>query len=105
MPLHVVGIPPSPVALRRIALGLQQEDVRRLTGLAQSTISRVERGHDQPRRRTRALLAMALCCNVGDLWPPERVEARGESSRASTATIRIDEIQTEVTNGRGRGTS
>ena len=50
----------APLAARRLHLGLSQDDVARLTGLTQATLSRMERGVGDPRLSTIQETARAL---------------------------------------------
>lgn len=76
--------PPSPLALRRIALGLDQTDVAALTDLAAVTISRLENGHHRPTRVTQRALAAALECEIGDIFPDNESSHPGKGGSTTT---------------------
>lgn len=62
----------------RVARGLSQTDLARLTGypgvsgISNATVSNIENGKHVPQFATRARLALALRCDVEDIaWPTE----------------------------------
>lgn len=61
----------SNLRARREALRLTQEQVAEITGLRQSTISKIEKGQITPRDTTKVLLASKLGCPVAALFPLE----------------------------------
>jgi len=64
--------PPSPLAIRRLELGLSQADVAAAAGIYREHLSRLELGKRQPRPQTAEALARALQCDPADLFPPAR---------------------------------
>lgn len=76
---EVERVRPSPLALRRLALGLKQTDLCLLTGMAQSTIARIENGRRRPRASTRKRLALALGCSVDDIFPAKSSPTQDDS--------------------------
>lgn len=72
-------LPPSPLATRRLVLGLRQSDVATLAGIQRGHLSRLERGVNQPGWGTVQRLAAALTCQPADIFPTnvERPAANG----------------------------
>lgn len=64
------GNPPSPLRMRRLALGYRQIDVATLAGRSREQIRRLEAGECEPGWRTVQALAVALCCTSDELFPP-----------------------------------
>jgi DNA-binding XRE family transcriptional regulator len=62
-------MPPGPLRLRRLELGLRQEDVAQIAGLARETIVRLEAGTAEPSWRTATKLARALDCQPDRIFP------------------------------------
>lgn len=59
----------------RVALleaGLQQIDLARQTGLAESTVSRILNAYRAPTTAEKEKIAHALGCAIDALWPQER---------------------------------
>lgn len=61
--------PPSPLALRRLTMGLSQTEVGERAGVRGDTVSRLERG-DMPQLRTARKIAAVLDTTVEELFPP-----------------------------------
>lgn len=61
--------PPSPLRLRRLALGLRQVDVAELAGLSREQVVRLEAGECIPGWGTVQRLAAALQATPADLFP------------------------------------
>jgi transcriptional regulator with XRE-family HTH domain len=71
--------------LRRVSLGLSQDDLAGLTGLDQSYISLLERGvRKRPSAKTLKILADALGCDITDLMP-KRNRRRPRVARVAAA--------------------
>lgn len=58
------------VRARRKALGLTLEQTSPIVGVPVQTLSKIERGQIVARDYLRAALAVALVCEVSDLFPP-----------------------------------
>jgi transcriptional regulator with XRE-family HTH domain len=61
---------PSPLAVRRLTLGLLQTEVAERAGVGRDYISRLERGEHQPSLAVARALAVALDCHPDDIFPP-----------------------------------
>ncbi|HUR86324.1 MAG TPA: helix-turn-helix transcriptional regulator [Solirubrobacteraceae bacterium] len=77
--------PPSPLRLRRLALGLRQVDVAELAGLSREQIVRLEAGDCTPGWGTVQRLAAALQASPEVLFPLND-EAPAGNGRQVTAT-------------------
>lgn len=59
----------TPLANLRRARALSQQDLARIVGISQQSLSKVERGLLHPSPDVRALLATILGVGERDLWP------------------------------------
>ena len=75
--------PLAPLVARRQHLGLSQDDIARVTGLTQATLSRMERGVGDPRLSTIQQSARALGMDLR-LIPRELLHHVDELLRATT---------------------
>jgi transcriptional regulator with XRE-family HTH domain len=69
---------PGPLRLRRLELGLRQEDVAEAAGLNRVTVARLESGASAPSWATAAALAAALDADPAALFAATTSEARAE---------------------------
>ena len=76
--------PLAPLVARRQHLGLSQDDIARVTGLTQATLSRMERGVGDPRLSTIQQSARALGMDLR-LIPRELLHHVDELLRAATS--------------------
>lgn len=60
--------PASPLRLRRVALGLSQQDVADQIGVTRPQVSRFESGVAVPDVNEAMAIARVLACEIGDLW-------------------------------------
>lgn len=61
------------VKVRREALNLTQLHLARMIGATTQTVSKIENGEVLPRDRVKVALAVALMCDVADVYPhPDR---------------------------------
>jgi putative molybdopterin biosynthesis protein len=91
-----------PLALRRRAVGLSQEELARRTGISRQALSAIEAGRHSPRVGVALALADALGCGVEELFakdeaaPAALVEAvgfpRGGAARAALACVAGREV-------------
>lgn len=73
----------SPLKLRRLNLGLRQEDLARLAGINQNRITLYERGIRRPRAKVAAAIARVLGVSVPEVFPGlERPSKKPEVDRA-----------------------
>lgn len=73
------------VKSRRQRFGLTLEQVAGLADTTPQTVFKVERGQITPRDDLRISLAMALSCEVGDLFPmPDRATVLREAEVAAS---------------------
>ncbi|MGP4093032.1 helix-turn-helix domain-containing protein [Nonomuraea sp. KM90] len=63
----------DPVRLRRrrVAAGLEAQELARRVGISKSALSRIERGHNNASPPVLERLAQALNCQIADLMPEE----------------------------------
>ena len=71
LPIYEDSPTVSPLRLVRIARGLSQDELARLAGVNRSTVSRLEQGHEEPQRATKAVLAAALAFPAEKLFPED----------------------------------
>jgi DNA-binding XRE family transcriptional regulator len=64
-------MPPSPLRLRRLSLGLTVADVARAAGLNRQWVTVLEKDGASPRWRTALALAEVLGCDPRDIFPPK----------------------------------
>jgi len=69
------------IAERRLALGLSQKALAKRTGIAQSELSRLERGDGNPTIKTLSIVASALKGHVGLVFPAQKRVARRKTRR------------------------
>lgn len=70
------------IAERRLALGLSQKALAERTGIAQSELSRLERGDGNPTIKTLSIVASALKGRVGLVFPArKRVSGKARRKR------------------------
>lgn len=63
------NLSPHPLTLARQSKGLTRTDLASKSGMSLRAIERLENGEVEPRRATRQVVAMALGCHPGDIWP------------------------------------
>jgi len=73
-----LGIPRSPLAVRRVELGLSQAMLGEMTGVTGAMISDYECRRRDPRVSTAYKLARALNCTIEDLFPPDAYVDHGK---------------------------
>ena len=71
------------IAERRQALGLSQKALAKRTGIAQSELSRLERGDGNPTIKTLSIVASALEGRVRLVFPAQQRLARRKARRKS----------------------
>jgi transcriptional regulator with XRE-family HTH domain len=69
--------------LRRLTLGLTQDDVAELSGLSREQIARLEQGRCTPTRRTVRDLAQALVCTPASIFPLNEDDGPAASGTAA----------------------
>lgn len=96
----------SKLATAREELGLTQQELARMAGLAQSTIARLESGESSPSADTAQRVSRCLGKTVEELFAPETVECdlfvlRIAEARysAKQALLARDEVQWRERNG------
>ena len=65
----------TPLKVRRQSLGITLKDLAHFSGVAPSTLSRLERGRIDSDPVTKAKVARALRTPVSELWPSESVRS------------------------------
>lgn len=77
---------PGALRLRRLELGLSQDEVARRAGLCRSHLSDLEALHHRPRYRTAQALSVALDCEPDCIFP-DAGQASGEASREALRSL------------------
>ncbi len=78
--------PPNALRLRRLALGLRQQDVADVAGISREQIGKLETGQaTDPHLSTVQALACALGCVADDLFPLNDDDRAPTRSHATTA--------------------
>ncbi len=99
MKISQVGTAPTRLRLRRISLGLRLRDVKSASGLAENTISRLERGEQQPTRWQLERLARVFGISA------EQVEGELQSSGLSVGDHGSQEHTAPSASSEGRLTA
>ena len=82
-------MPPSPLRLRRLSLGLKVEDVALAAGLNRQWLTVLEKGGASPRWTTVLALAEVLDCDPQDIFPPNN-DYDPELNRVIVTTQQVD---------------
>jgi transcriptional regulator with XRE-family HTH domain len=78
---------PVRVRRRRIAAGLEAQELAKRIGITKSAMSKIERGHNNASPGVLDRMAAVLGCNITDLMPATQGEtAAGEETDAQSAT-------------------
>lgn len=64
-----MGVPPSPLRLRRLTLGLTQQEVADAAGMNRQWLGVLEREEARPYLETAYDIAATLGCKVEDIFP------------------------------------
>lgn len=68
--------PPTPLRLRRVSLGMRQNDLAAAAGISVDQLHRLEKGDCEPMWRTARRLALALALPPEELFPDHPAGAR-----------------------------
>jgi DNA-binding XRE family transcriptional regulator len=80
-------MPPGPLRLRRLELGLTQRDLAGLAGVSHWQIMRLEARTCSPMLSTALALAGALRADLADVFPETSNGAAGNGAVAKTAGV------------------